>query len=245
MAPARTFLSCCMAASKSSGDATPGTSKGSPYAFSARAIRSAVPRSASPSRSASRASAAIPIATASPCDTVNLATVSTACPTVCPKLSTARRPASRSSAATTCALIATDWVTTRSRNPGSRCGQVPPPTPPPPPPPKPPGPPGARAPPPPPPPLTLQQREILGVSDDRMLQGLRHASGELCGWEGAEHLEIGHDEPRLMERAEHVFAGRHVDARLAADGGIDHREESRRHLHVGDATQVSGGHEAG
>src|SRR6266571_2817318 len=81
-------------------------------------MRRAVPASATPSASASRASYAIPIPTASPCSTSNFAVASIAWPTVWPKLRIARRPASRSSAATTSALISTDRRTSLSTTSG-------------------------------------------------------------------------------------------------------------------------------
>src|SRR5437667_92247 len=81
-------------------------------------LRRPVPASATPSASASRASYAIPIPTASPCSTSNFAVASIAWPTVWPKLRMARRPASRSSAATTSALISTDRRTSLSTTSG-------------------------------------------------------------------------------------------------------------------------------
>jgi hypothetical protein len=48
-----------------------------------------------------------------------------------------------------------------------------------------------------------------------------------------------------MERADEVLPGAGVHADLAADGGVEHREERRRHLDERDAAEVRGGDEAG
>ena len=48
-----------------------------------------------------------------------------------------------------------------------------------------------------------------------------------------------------MERADHVLAVRMIDGRLAADRGVDLREQRRRHLHVVDAALVAGRGESG
>ena len=50
---------------------------------------------------------------------------------------------------------------------------------------------------------------------------------------------------RLVERADQVLAARVIDAGLAADRGIDLREQRRRHLHEVDAALVAGGREPG
>ena len=48
-----------------------------------------------------------------------------------------------------------------------------------------------------------------------------------------------------MERADEILAARRVDAGLAADRGVDHREQRRRHLHDWDAAHVRRGDESG
>ena len=49
---------------------------------------------------------------------------------------------------------------------------------------------------------------------------------------------------RLVEGADQVLAARMVDAGLAADGGVHHREQRRRQLHDRDAALVGGRREA-
>ena len=56
---------------------------------------------------------------------------------------------------------------------------------------------------------------------------------------------VGEHATRLVERADHVLAARVVDAGLAADRGVDLREQRGRHLHEVDAALVAGGGEAG
>ena len=48
-----------------------------------------------------------------------------------------------------------------------------------------------------------------------------------------------------MEVADEVLAGGKVDARLAADGAVDHREQRGRELVEIDAALIGGGREAG
>ncbi len=48
-----------------------------------------------------------------------------------------------------------------------------------------------------------------------------------------------------MKRADEILARRQIDAGLAADRRIDHREQGRRHLHEGDAAHPAGRAETG
>ena len=61
------------------------------------------------------------------------------------------------------------------------------------------------------------------------------AGAELARRQRVEHRGVGDDQHRLMERAEQILALRRVDAGLAADGGIDLRQQRGRHLHEIDA----------
>jgi hypothetical protein len=49
----------------------------------------------------------------------------------------------------------------------------------------------------------------------------------------------------LPKRADEVLAGRKVDAGLATDGGVDHRQQARGDVHDGDAAMPRRGREAG
>ena len=70
---------------------------------------------------------------------------------------------------------------------------------------------------------------------------LRHSRGGSV----LEHLGVAQHGGRLPERADEVLALGQVDAGLAADGGVDHAEQRRRHVHDGDAPVVDGGGEPG
>ncbi len=56
---------------------------------------------------------------------------------------------------------------------------------------------------------------------------------------------VGEHRDRLVERADQVLALGQVDPGLAADRGVDHRQQRGRHLHHVDATVVHRGGEAG
>ena len=55
---------------------------------------------------------------------------------------------------------------------------------------------------------------------------------------------VGDDEPRRVEGADQVLAGREVHADLAADGRVHLRQQRGRHLHQADAAQEGRGREA-
>ena len=56
---------------------------------------------------------------------------------------------------------------------------------------------------------------------------------------------VDDDRPRLVEGADQVLGARVVDADLAADRAVDHRQQRGRHLDPVDAAHVGGGGEAG
>ena len=51
-------------------------------------------------------------------------------------------------------------------------------------------------------------------------------------------VEIAQHQPRLIKRADEIFAGLQIDADLAADGAVHLRQQRRRHLHKRDAAQI-------
>src|SRR5579875_3449518 len=110
------FLSACMPSANASGAMSDGSAVGSPARVRTCSIRATVEASQHPSARETRAAATMPIATASPCRNCRYSvSASSAWPTVCPKLSTARPPrSSRSSAATTAALCRAQVATTRT-----------------------------------------------------------------------------------------------------------------------------------
>ena len=58
-------------------------------------------------------------------------------------------------------------------------------------------------------------------------------------------VDVDHDQARLVEGADEVLAGRMVDAGLAADAGVDLRQQRGRHLHERHAAHEGRGGEAG
>ena len=85
----------------------------------------------------------------------------------------------------------------------------------------------------------------LAAGDQRGLDDLGVAGGELGRRERLERRGVGDHGRRLVERADVVLGLGEVDAGLAAVGGVDLRDERRRHLHVAHAPLVGGGAEPG
>jgi hypothetical protein len=81
----------------------------------------------------------------------------------------------------------------------------------------------------------MYSKLILGA---RYLDDLGHAIAELARWERLEERGVDEDVLRLPEGADEVLARWSVDRRLAADGGVDHREEGSRDLHEADAAHA-------
>ena len=81
----------------------------------------------------------------------------------------------------------------------------------------------------------LQPGEKGFVAEHAIFGDFGVAGAELARRQRVEHRGIGDHQHRLMERAEQVLALRRVDAGLAADGGIDLRQQRGRHLHEIDA----------
>ena len=80
--------------------------------------------------------------------------------------------------------------------------------------------------------------EEAAVGDHAVLDHLVETGPELAAGQGAQHVRVGEDRERLVERADQVLAERMVDADLAADGTVDLREQRSRHVRQGDAPQV-------
>src|SRR2546425_1133271 len=83
--------------------------------------------------------------------------------------------------------------------------------------------------------LVLEETEVVRVRDHAVLDGFRQSRRELDGRERCQGVEVGDHAPRLVEGSQQVLSGRHIDPRLPADRGVDHREQRGRDLHVGDA----------
>ena len=66
-----------------------------------------------------------------------------------------------------------------------------------------------------------------------------------CRGSDSSDVEVAQHAGRRVERADEVLALGRVDAGLAADGGVDHAEQRRRHVHDADPAQPGRGDEAG
>ena len=93
--------------------------------------------------------------------------------------------------------------------------------------------------------VLLDPVEEGGVEDGAVLDHFGQAGRQLARRAASPACRIGQHRARLVEGADHVLAQRVVDAGLAADRGIDLRQQRGRHLHEGHAAHVAGGGEAG
>ena len=135
-----------------------------------------------------------------------------------PRLRRARTPLSRSSAATIAALArqATAIACSRSGQPAATARQ-----------------------------FALEPGEEVGVADQAVFRHLGIAGVELARRQRIEDAGVGEHELGLMEDADEVLAAAGVDAGLAADRGIDLREQRRRHLDEAHAAPHDAGGKAG
>ena len=91
-------------------------------------------------------------------------------------------------------------------------------------------------------PVRLQPGEEAGIAEQAELRDLRIAGAEVARGKRVEQRGIGDHQDRLMERADQVLAVARIDPGLAADRGIDLRQQRGRHLHdVEAAAQDRGG----
>ncbi len=90
--------------------------------------------------------------------------------------------------------------------------------------------------------VPLEPGKVLRIGDHPVLDRLGHPGGKLRRRQRGQRLQVHKHEARLMKRAQQVLAARDVHAGLATDGGIDHRQQRRRHLHITDAPEVGRRH---
>ena len=72
--------------------------------------------------------------------------------------------------------------------------------------------------------IGLDQREDLGVGDEAALHHLGQPGAQLRLRQSDQGLEVAQDSGRLVEGADQVLSLGRVDARLAADCGVHHRQ---------------------
>ena len=80
-------------------------------------------------------------------------------------------------------------------------------------------------------PVRLQPGEEAGIAEQAELRDLRIAGAEVARGQRVEQRGIGDHQDRLVERADQVLAMARIDRGLAADRGVDLRQQRGRHLH--------------
>ena len=93
--------------------------------------------------------------------------------------------------------------------------------------------------------IRLQPVEEVRVADQADLRHLGVAGAELALRQRVERVGVGEDQGGLQESADEVLAMPRVDAGLAADAGIDLRQQGGRHLHEAHAAPCDRRGEAG
>ena len=78
-----------------------------------------------------------------------------------------------------------------------------------------------------------------------MLDHFTQAADQLASGQAAQDIGVDEDQAGLVEGADQVFSQPVVDRGLAADAGVDLRDDGGGHLDKGDAAEEGGGHEAG
>ena len=81
-------------------------------------------------------------------------------------------------------------------------------------------------------PVRFQPGEERGVAEQAVFGDLGIAGAEFARRQRIEQRGVGDHQHRLVEGADQVLAMRGIDRGLAADRGIDLRQQRRRHLHV-------------
>ena len=80
--------------------------------------------------------------------------------------------------------------------------------------------------------LASSQAKKRGIAEQAVFGDLRITGAELPIRQGIEERGIGQHQDRLMEGADEILAVRRIDRGLAADRGIDLRQQRGRHLHI-------------
>lgn len=78
-----------------------------------------------------------------------------------------------------------------------------------------------------------------------MLEHLGPAGTQLHRRQGGQDVDVGQDQPRLVEGADEVLAARGVDGRLAADRTVDLGQKGRGDLNEVDAAHIESRRQTG
>jgi hypothetical protein len=92
---------------------------------------------------------------------------------------------------------------------------------------------------------SLQQFQDPWVGDEAAFDHLGQPGEQVVGRQGVQGFQVAQHPGGRVERADQVFAGRHVDPGLAAHRRVDHAEQRGRDRHPAHPAQPAGGHEAG
>ena len=95
------------------------------------------------------------------------------------------------------------------------------------------------------PPVGLKPGEEGLIAKEPVFGDFRVAGAKFARRQRIQQRRIGHHQNRLVECADQVLAVAGIDRGLAADGGIDLRQQRGRHLHVIEAAARDGGRKAG
>ena len=93
--------------------------------------------------------------------------------------------------------------------------------------------------------MTLEPVEKRRIGNERVLDDFGEAGAELAGRQRRQRRGVGDHGDRLVKGADQVLAGGMVHACLAADRGVDLREQRGRQLDEIDTALVAGGGEPG
>src|SRR6476659_120126 len=94
-------------------------------------------------------------------------------------------------------------------------------------------------------PVRVEPGEERGVTDQSVFGHFGISGTELARRQGIEQRRVGEDQDRLMKCTDQVLAVAGIDCGLAADRGIDLRQQRGRHLHVIESATENGGREPG
>ena len=93
--------------------------------------------------------------------------------------------------------------------------------------------------------VVFEPRKEFRVADGAVLDDLGDAGPELAIRQRRQRVGVDENDLRLVKRPDKVLALFVIDARLAADRGVDLGQQRRGHLDEGHATHVASGRESG
>ena len=89
-------------------------------------------------------------------------------------------------------------------------------------------------------PMLFEPLKECRIAQQAVLNNFAVTRKKITFFQSREHIDIGQNQARLVERADQVLAMRGVDARLAPDRAVNLRQQRCRHLHEPDPTAQNG-----